>query len=460
MKELSQLFPHNIITLDLSRCNEMTSHCWPYLQSFCHLRSLFPPPMIIDGDLAFISHFLLASLQELRLVGTIGLTSRCLRTLQRYGSRLETLELSNVDIFVDERTNTTAFPDLALQKFTRLESLTLQPLQPFPFIPGPLQDQETILSLSNTLTRLVVSGLDFSVYSVNDCLQHLSSLTKLQDLTLRATLDEEITTVLKVFEQLTGMRSLRDIDVQSLSEEEISNDEDGQALLLCSRYLPKLRSFGPRVTLSSQSSLNALTCSPIMSSLQALNISFSTTHLETEQIDRFLQSLLSIEKLAISDPELRAQSVATICSLPVLRFLSFQSCHLHTLSSVDYTSAFSRATGLVALEMLYCEQQTHLTDTVLEQALSSLTRLQQLSILCDTIPLRSIRLPSLPMLRNVMISSDHLKEHLLDRVSSLHTHTLSVGSKQAQRLHSHTHSTATFNKPPLKRGKTGTAFYM
>ncbi len=361
-------------------------------------------------------------------MGTIGITSRCLRTLQRYGSRLETLELSNVDIFVEERTGTTAFPDLALQQFTRLESLTLQPLQSFNFIPGPLHDQETLLSLANTLTRLVVGGLDFSLYSINDCLQHLSALTKLQDLTLRATLDEEIATVLKVFEQLTGMISLRHIDVQSISEE-TCDDEDGQALLLCCRYLPKLRSFGPRVMLSSHSSLKAFTCAPPMISLQALNVSFSHTNLEAEPIDRFLQSLVSIQKLAINDTKLLAQNVATICSLPALRFLSFHTCDLCSLLSVDYTSAFSRATGLVALELLHCEQQAHLTDTVLEQALTPLTRLEQLSILCDTIPLRSIRLPSLPMLGTMMISSDTLIELSLDRVSRLHT--VSVGSKHA-----------------------------
>ncbi len=367
-------------------------------------------------------------------MGTVGITSRCLRTLQRYGSRLETLELSNVDIFVDKRTGTTAFPDLALQTFTRLESLTLQPLESFSFVPEPLQDQETLFSLANTLTRLVVGGLDFSLYSSNDCLQHLSALTKLQELTLRATFDEEITTVLKVSEQLTRLTSLRHIDLQTLSEE-ICDDDDGHALLLCCRYLPMLRSFGPHVMFTSSQS--SIFCSPVplLSSLQSLNVSFSNTNLETEPIDRFLQSLSFIEKLAIYDTELRAQHVATICSLPALRFLSLHSCHIHTLSSVDYTSAFSRATGLVALEMLHCEQQqAHLTDDSLEQILSSLTRLERLSILCDTIPLHSIRLPSLPMLRTVTISSDTLKELSLDQVSSLHS--LSVGSKQGVAIHS------------------------
>ncbi len=103
----------------------MPSQCWPYIQSFCNLKTIIPPPTIDDGDLAFISHFIMYRVLEVKLIGNTALTSRCLRTIRRY-TRLESLELTDVDIFIIERDGTTAFPELALSQFTRLQNLTLQ----------------------------------------------------------------------------------------------------------------------------------------------------------------------------------------------------------------------------------------------------------------------------------------------------------------------------------------------
>ncbi len=299
----------------------------------------------------------------------------------------------------------------------------LQPLQTFNFIPGILSDRDALVSLSYTLERLVLGGLDFSIYSVAESLQHLSLLTSLQELMLRATLPDN-TEVHHVVAQLTALTGLRDFDVQTLAEE-VCTDEDGAALLMCTRHLPLLRWYGPRVNVATQSSLKALTTASL-SALCSLNVTFAP-ELEEEPVSAFIRSLRSLDKLHINDTALSLRSLNTLCQLPLPRYLSLALCQLHADSAADYACTLQCVTTLVGLELLQC-QLPHFTDVVFEQSLARLTRLEHLSILCDSLELHRARMPPLPMLRVATVSANTLEE--LDLSGATRLQILSVGSEK------------------------------
>ncbi len=425
-------FSRNIMSLDMSRCDLITSHCWPHLEKLFQLRSFTPPRTVDNGDLAFISHFLATRLKELKIVNNTILSSRCLQTVCRL-SQLESLELSGVDdMFISEYNDDDVLllSALDLSTFTRLRNLTLRPLHRFDDIPSMLSNRDLIISLSLSLEELNLSGVDFSLYSIDTCMQYFSCLTRLHKLGFHAALGETLN-VSQVVERLTMLTSLQSLDLQSASEETYV-DEEGQAILLCGQHLPRLRYLNVLSQYSCADSLRALSRrAASLTSLRSLNLTL-TGGAVLEPF--FLQLPLFLETLVLTETKLHAGIFAAIGSLSCLHSLSLMYCTSRVESvppDGDKTyigSVFSRAvTGLRRLELTQCDLP-YLTDAMFTKFLASQIQLEWLSVLCDELPLHIVCLPVLPQLITLAISVDILAE--LDLSGNSRLCSLSVGSRQ------------------------------
>lgn len=426
LQYLCNCFPHNIEVLDLSKSDSLTSQCWPLLQGFLSLRWLVVPRTIDDGDLAFIAHFIVTRLKELTLDGCPGLTPRCFATLRRF-SNLEALNLIDCDIFTDGD-GLSSMSMLHLEKFYNLKRLVIQPAGRLAMVPSFLTDDRCIANLATCLNTLSLGGFDFSLSESQPAsLEKLSLLTSLNELHLLASAAPiDVIGMLRALAPLTNLMHLS----LSTPDEEPYVDEEGRALCQSLMHYPYLQTYSPRVLLSSPAMLRHLTTMNGLRMLLSLNISFYLVQ-PSELNCNFIRCFENLENLVISDSELSAQLFLGVCLLPRIRDLSILFSTIKVSNANQFADSLSFATTLHRLELTQSSLDA-LTEEALTSALTPLTRLEWLSVMCEQMKISTIHIPHLPRLSALFLSFEQLQRVVIKKSPLLYS--LSVGSKYGVKI--------------------------